>query len=361
MRVVIRVDASTDIGTGHVMRCLTLATALKNNQHDVTFICRELAGNLINHIKQCGFDVISLKKTENTSGSNNDASHANWLQVSWQDDANECNPSLSASDKIDWIIVDHYALDKKWESALKHHCSYMMAIDDLADREHVVEILLDQNLYSNMEQRYINLITEGCLSLTGPKYALLRKEFTTLLNRVKTRTQLNNILVFFGGVDAHNLTLKTITAIQQLKENININIIIGNTNPNKQTVLDACSRYENMQCHINVSCMAEFMLQADLAIGAGGTTTWERCYLGLPAIVFTIAQNQAAVNQAVAEQGACILAGDTNITEAGITAQLKYIIDSPKLLSEMSASALSIMQNHLGANSVAQTLETFRA
>ena len=105
--------------------------------------------------------------------------------------------------------------------------------------------------------------------------------------------------------------------------------------------------------------MAQLMLQADLAIGAGGTTTWERCYLGLPAIVITMAENQAAVNQAVTKHGACILAGDTSITVAEITARLKHIIDNPELISEISGSALSIMQNHLGADSVAQTLETY--
>jgi len=361
MRIIIRVDASTDIGTGHVIRCLTLATSLKKNQHEVTFICRDLSGNLISHIEQDGFDVITLTQADDASDNNDYVSHAGWLKVGWQTDADESSRSLSNVGDIDWIIIDHYALDKRWESELRHHSRFMMAIDDLADREHDVDILLDQNLYPDMEKRYAHLVTEVCLMLIGPQYTLLREEFTSLLADIEPRTQLKNLLVFFGGVDAQNLTMKTIDAIQQLDKNLNVTVIIGNTNPHKQALFDRCSKSENIQCFHNVTNMAQLMLKADLAIGAGGTTTWERCYLGLPAIVVTLAHNQAAVNRAVAEQGACILAGDTTVTENEIKTQLSGIIDNPEFIHEISVSALAIMQNHLGVKSVTRTMESFDA
>ena len=359
MRIYIRVDASTDIGTGHVVRCLTLATALKNKQHDVTFICRDLIGNLISHIELTGFNVLTLRQTANDFENDDDNSHANWLPVGWQQDAVDCKQSLSNVDSIDWIIVDHYSLDKKWESELSHLCNYMMAIDDLADREHNIDLLLDQNLYPDMDQRYSRFIADTCTTLIGPKYTLLREEFTNVRDRIKIRTQLNNVLIFFGGVDSQNMTLTTISAIAQI--DVKVDIIIGSTNPHQQSIVDACASFENMQCHVNVTRMAEFMLQADLAIGAGGTTTWERCYLGLPAVVLTLAQNQAAVNQAVANCGACIIAGDTTTTESEISTQINRIADKPHILTQMSESALSIMQDYQGTKSVVETLENIHA
>ena len=359
MRIYIRVDASTEIGTGHVVRCLTLATALKHKQHDVTFICRDLTGNLISHIELTGFNVLTLRQTAAYLEIDDTNSHASWLPVGWQQDADDCKQLLSNVNPIDWIIIDHYSLDKKWESELNHLCNHMMAIDDLADREHNIDLLLDQNLYSDMNQRYSSLVADDCTTLIGPKYTLLREEFTAVHDRVKARSQLKNILIFFGGVDNQNMTLTTISAISQI--DVNVDIIIGSTNPHKQSIIDACASFENMQCHVNVTRMAEFMLQADLAIGAGGTTTWERCYLGLPAVVLTLAKNQAAVNQAVANCGACIIAGDTTTTESEITAQIKHIADKPHILTQMSESALSIMRNYQGTKSVVETLENIHA
>ena len=91
MRIIIRVDASTDIGTGHVIRCLTLANALKKKSHDVTFICRNLKDHLITHIEQNGFDVIELTQSDNIINVDEDVPHASWLPVSWKNDADECS------------------------------------------------------------------------------------------------------------------------------------------------------------------------------------------------------------------------------------------------------------------------------
>jgi len=281
------------------------------------------------------------------------------LQVSWSIDAEECKHALNDIDAVDWLVVDHYALDRKWESNLTHLCRHIMIIDDLADREHIADILLDQNLYPNMDHRYSELVRKECLSLLGPSYTLLRKEFTKLRAKCSPRTKLNRILVCFGGVDAQNLTTRTIVALQQLDFDFHIDVIIGRTNSHRQKIQDACAQSKNIQWYINASNIAEFMLKADIAIGAGGTTTWERCFMGLPAIVFSVAENQINTNKTVSAQGACILANDKNDIRTEIITHIQSIIEHPNILSDMSKSAYDIMKNHKGTKYIVKKMEAF--
>ncbi|MBL0225443.1 MAG: UDP-2,4-diacetamido-2,4,6-trideoxy-beta-L-altropyranose hydrolase [Geobacteraceae bacterium] len=179
MMVCIRTDASDVIGSGHVMRCLTLADELRQRGADVIFICRILLGNLIGLIEDKGYSVVRLQQPETEYiAAAEDVAHAAWLGVSWEQDAvdtidafGEKHPKL--------LIIDNYALDSRWETKLRPYVEKIMVIDDLADRSHDCDLLLDQNLYQSIETRYDKLISESCKRLLGPKYALFRPEFVT--------------------------------------------------------------------------------------------------------------------------------------------------------------------------------------
>lgn len=342
------------------MRCLTLGKALSKAGFRVTFISRELEGNINHHIAQQGFNVIPLatcgSETEISSEEQHTAHHA-WLECSWQQDYAATRQALQNLPAADWLIVDHYALDEKWEQAISPACKHILVIDDLADRKHAAAVLLDQNLYPDARQRYRGFVPTDCTLLLGPEYALLRDEFSRIpQNTITIRTQINRVLVFFGGVDTSNETCKAIEAIGMLEKTVTTDVIIGASNPHKTDIEQHCQGILQCNCHHHVDNIAHFMTRADIAIGGGGTTTWERCYLGLPSITLTLADNQLTINETIADHGACIHAGDTTVTAAEITEHLNRLMHTPGRLETMSRAARSIMQGHIGAQGVAEIM-----
>ena len=153
MNFLIRADASLAIGSGHIMRCLTLARALKADGHGVHFVCRALNGHLADWIRAQGFACSLLESDTADSQPENPAPpvagappHAHWLPLPQEQDAADCAP-LIAAQRPDWIICDHYALDAVWQRAARAVCgSRLMVIDDLCDRAHDADLLLDQTL-----------------------------------------------------------------------------------------------------------------------------------------------------------------------------------------------------------------------
>ncbi len=305
MKFAIRTDSSTKIGSGHLMRCLTLAEELREKNQQVVFVCRELEGNLIHLIKQKGFEVFSLPFPSGDFEADPSVPHSKWLETSWQNDLEQTKEALKIFGEFDWLVVDHYALDCKWEAEIRDLTRKIMVIDDLADRKHDCDLLLDQNLYENMEVRYQGLVPDKCKLLLGPQYVLLRKEFKEARKNLRKRDgSIKRILIFFGGVDPTNETEKALKAIDELnKPEIVIDVVVGASNPNKQQIEKLCSERPNTNFYCQVQNMAELMNEADLAIGAGGTTTWERCYLGLPSIVVPIADNQVAIVEYAFKKG----------------------------------------------------------
>lgn len=198
MKVVFRTDSSVQIGSGHVMRCLTLAEQLREMGVEILFICRELIGNLNDLIVSKGFNLCPLPAPEKFDVVLDWNQHASWLEVPWEKDANETTDCLKKSiGHADWLIVDHYALDTIWERRLRLQAANIMVIDDLADRPHDCNMLLDQNLYTNSESRYQGLVTENCLKFFGPRYALLRKEFIAARRQLRKRNgTIRRILIF---------------------------------------------------------------------------------------------------------------------------------------------------------------------
>lgn len=310
MNVVIRVDAAVQIGTGHVMRCLTLAQALKRQGCHVYFICRLHEGHLVDTIKQQGFEVYLLELTKPSDLVDKTESpliHAEWLGATQTQDADVCRPFLAAI-QPDWLIVDHYAIDHVWQNALSDCYRRLMVIDDLNDRSHLADLLLNQNYGANYDD-YQGRVKSECKVLAGTRYALLRPEFA--ICRAKSlakrhKPQLNNLLITLGGADPDNITGQLLSFLKSasLNDDLRITIVMGASAVHlTKVVQEAKTLPWKTDVLVNINNMAEVMVEADLAIGAAGATTWERCCLGLPTIQLVIAFNQRRVAEQLAQAG----------------------------------------------------------
>ena len=361
MKIVVRADASLTMGSGHIMRCLTLADGLKQQGHDISFICREHDGHLADLIGQKGFAVQLLAKSE-TADFIKQHVHSEWLDASESDDFAECKPILQAL-KPDWLIIDHYAIGKNWEQQAKRLLPNLkiLAIDDLADRTHDCEILLDQN-FGRKNEDYQPLVPSDCQRLLGTRYTLLRDEFASWramsLNRRKSVQPPNNILVNLGGVDNDNVTLKILqslnTFVQQSTQAFNVTVVMGKTAPHIVRIQDF-AKQANFPCHVivNANNMAELMANADLAIGAAGSTTWERCCLGLPMVLIVLADNQQVIAKALADKNLVKVVTDIARLDEQLPRLLSEIADNYKKFSRQSAKLV----DGQGAKRVAHRIE----
>lgn len=355
MKIAFRVDASLQMGSGHVMRCLTLADALAAQGAQCHFISRELVGDLLTLIRQRGYAVDVLHappeptqevapENDNNNSSQRTAYEVR-LGISWKEDAEQ---SCAIVEKLqpDWLVVDHYALDQRWESALRPHCEKILVIDDLADRPHQCDLLLDQNL-GRQPQDYANLLPAQCNVLTGPQYALLRPEFAALRAYSLQRRQqpaLKHLMITMGGVDQPNATGQVLQALQEcpLPPDCRITVVMGLQAPwLEQVRAQAQDMHWPTEVLVNISDMAQRMADSDLAIGAAGSTSWERCCLGLPTLMVALADNQRLGAQALQEAQAALLIGDVN----DIAMKLPLAINasaSHYRLQEMSTATAAI-------------------
>jgi UDP-2,4-diacetamido-2,4,6-trideoxy-beta-L-altropyranose hydrolase len=317
--IVIRVDASVTIGSGHVVRCRTLARELRRRGAEVKFVCRRQLGDMIEVLAE-EFDVLELPhqplaSTESPEGNKLRGGdlYAAWLGCSQRDDAKDTLDNLDrfGVECPSWVIVDHYGLGAEWETEIREKLSgnkgiKLLAIDDLANRRHQVDYLVDQNIVSSAkESRYAELVPDNCPLLLGPKYALLSKEYSILHNITPNRNHLRRVLVYFGGSDSHKLNERALKALMtsELSE-IAIDIVIGIQTKEYQAVEELAKKGKNITLHTSLPSLAGLIVRADLAVGASGSTTWERSCLGLPSLVIAIADNQCDIAQALHDIGA---------------------------------------------------------
>lgn len=358
---VIRVDASVDIGSGHVMRCLALADVLRESGGNVRFVCRRHPGNLCDLIEAQGFAVTSLPLMGSIGSLSevvDERARRSRLGADWATDANQTIEALGTKKAIDWLIVDHYSIDSLWESKLRESVLNIMVIDDLGDRIHDCDLLLDQNYVSSFENRYDQLVPTDCRKLLGPRYALLRPEFFEARKSLRERdTTVRRMLVFFGGVDLTNETSKAIRALHKLgRTNVRVDVVLGKSSPNHDEIKRLCGNSINYHFYCQVSNMAELMLSADLAIGAGGATMWERCSLGLPTIVVSVAENQHRASEAIARAGGIVYLGEYRSVTVDILARaIEFVRATPYLLMSMSDTGLKLVDG-LGLRRVARRL-----
>lgn len=371
MLITFRVDASIQIGSGHVMRCLALADALKNEGANCTFICREHSGNMLALIQSKGHGVVALPiKEANTSLSSQHPrqEYLSWLDATSDEDAEQTITAIQSLTtdkpaKPAWLIVDHYALDRDWEEQLKPYCQKIMAIDDLADRQHDCDLLLDQT-FGRDERDYQVLVPEHCTILTGSYYALLRPEFAQWreysLQR-RQQPQLKQLLITLGGMDKNNVTGQVLTALanSQLPSNCHIIIVMGEHAPWLESIKAQAQQLPwSTEVKVNVTHMAKLMANSDLCIGAAGSTTWERMCLGLPAIVMSIAANQSASNKELTNLGCIIYLGESHsIGSSIIISALNDCVSDPEKLKNQSQINQKLITG-LGVNIVSTFILT---
>lgn len=306
--VAVRVDSSAKIGSGHLMRCLTLADQMRSDGADVHFVCRDLSGNLNHLVRAHGFVLHILPRHADDPAL---SGYAAWLTVPQATDAQETSAVFGAFISIATLVVDSYALDEAWEKKMRPLVGEIFVIDDLANRQHDCDILLDQNFYRGLEHRYDGLVPKSCRLLLGPRHILLRREFYVAKRSLRVRDgELHRILIFYGGSDETRETEKAIQALLLLKmSQVEADVVVGSGNMRQKQICRLCDKYDFLHFHIQVNNMAELMANADLCLGAGGTTTWERCFLGMPAIVTAVAENQFQVCEDCAEAGFIHYAG----------------------------------------------------
>lgn len=352
MRIAIRVDASSQIGTGHLMRCLTLADALKQRGVQVRFVSRQMPEHLRSMLVAKGHEFTVLKSSPSAAISDGLA-HAHWLGTSQYTDAQDSIQALS-NQTWDWLIVDHYALDIRWESALRQTAKNILVIDDIADRKHDCDVLLDQNFYADMNTRYTDKVPLHCQLLLGPRYALLRDEFRQLREQVKPRTgPIKRVLICFGGMDSDDYTGRAIDAFANIGiPDLCVDVVIGAQHPGQKQIESAC-REHGFMCHVQTSRMGELTAAADMAIGAGGSAAWERCCLGLPGIIFAVAENQQRASEALADRGAIFL-GQREMFVAELERAVKHLLE-PVHLHDMSVKAAKLVDGQ-GAVRLADAL-----
>jgi len=326
--IAIRTEASRTIGVGHAMRCLTLATALRERGAKVHFICREYDGNANDVIEARGFSVHRLPSPGNAA--RGPLAHPAWRGPDWHEEAAQTRGGIEALGvRPAWLVVDHYAIDDKVERELRSSVERIMVIDDVADRRHDCELLLDQNLVPQMQRRYGALVPPHCVQLLGPRYCLLQPVYAELRERTHRRAgAIRRLFVFFSGADVDNLTQLTIRAFLRLgRGDVELDVVITSAHPQAESIRAQAADHPNIHLHVDLPTLAPLMAKADLAIGAGGTTSWERACLGLPSLMITMADNQRPIAEALNERGVARWLGHKDqITETSLAAVLDEVL-----------------------------------
>lgn len=355
MNIAFRADISPTIGTGHFARCLTLAKTIKEKSGRVFFICRKPNSYVVNVLIEHGFELIELNE-KSRSSILLDLPHSSWLDVNQYDDAEETIRKISHI-SLDWLVVDHYALDYRWHEKLRSRVSKLMVIDDLADRKHDADILLDQNYYKNLSERYVNKVPAHCELLLGPRYALLRDEFKDLSFASKPkRNALKKILIFFGGVDKDNYTGSFLSFLceKDISE-FSFDVVVGLNHPKLAEVKTLCEHL-NANLHIQTTNMANLMASADLAVGASGASNWERCCVGLPSVILSVAKNQYEIAIGAHLLGVAVFCESASLNSLSpIWNNVIQLKKNPQALVQMSIKGLKLVDG-MGASRVVNVM-----
>jgi UDP-2,4-diacetamido-2,4,6-trideoxy-beta-L-altropyranose hydrolase len=326
MAIAFRADASDEIGNGHIMRCVTLANTLVERGEQCHFICRTLTGPARNAILEGGHGLHLLPQAEGQN--DRPMAHASWLDGGWQQDAEDSRRIASECAAV-WLVVDHYALDEQWEGRLRSSVARIAVIDDLADRHHDCDLLLDQNLHAEPILRYAGLVPDVAQKLLGPRYALLRKEFGS---GAIAKLEGTNVLVAFSGADPLHLTVMT---LQALDKHHDVTVVANSQNSDLEEIQRLCGA-ARWPLHVDANTMATLMQQAAMAVGAGGGMVWERAALGLPSIAVIVADNQRQQVQNVNATGMLMQLDGAKVKSSNLRAAIELLLDSVELRKSMS-------------------------
>jgi UDP-2,4-diacetamido-2,4,6-trideoxy-beta-L-altropyranose hydrolase len=283
---------------------------------------------------------------------------AAWLGYDWQTDAEQTGEVLARL-QPEWLITDHYALGQPWEIKLEPSLKRLMVIDDLADRNHCCDVLLDQNWFGiNTTHRYLNLVPHNCKCFLGPNYALLRPEYAKLRANLLPRDgMVRRILVFLGGSDLTNQTSKVLQALMHTSlKHLQVDVVIGQNHPDKKGIAVQVATRPGTTLHQALPSLAALMVRADLMIGAGGSTTWERFCLGLPSIVISVASNQTSTNTALMKAGYIDFLGVMNeVSVSCVTTAVQRSLANPEILKTQSCLSQELVKG-LGVQTICEKL-----
>jgi UDP-2,4-diacetamido-2,4,6-trideoxy-beta-L-altropyranose hydrolase len=338
VRVAFRADSSTAMGTGHLVRCLNLADSLTDKGVSTVFLCRDLFGNVAHQVRGRGHELVMLR--------------ADFTDA----EADALDTVAALPTEVEWLVVDNYALGQTWEARVRARARRIFVIDDLFDRHHDCDVLLDQNCGAR-EALYQDLVPPTCRLLLGPRYALLHRAFERLTNEgtLKTGT-LRTVIVFFGGSDPNNETAKALEALRIFGQPLTVDVIVGSANPHAPALRELVRALPQATLSVQVDDMPERLGRADLAIGAGGISALERCRAGLPCLTIAVAENQDAPSRALAECGASIYLGrSADVTSSSIAEALRVCSRSPGLLRHLSERAFSLVDGR-GTERVVEVL-----
>ncbi len=334
--VVVRADSSLILGAGHIMRCMTLAEEIRQFGARVIFVCRELPGSASLWLARKNWEVL-------------------WLpyhpEAPSHEPVQEFLDVLKNLDQVpDWLIVDHYNIDRQWESAVLDSVKQIMVIDDLANRPHHCDLLLDLTL-NRKYQDYENLIPAHCKPLLGTDFALLRRQFATArpsaLTNLQQTQKTKRILIGFGGTDNKNTAGLTLDALSNIEAEIDV--LVGSNSPNLSALRTCAKKKGSIHLHTDVDDVSTLMANASIALGAGGGTSWERCCMGLPSLLIQTADNQEFLVRALAQAGGARFIGTSeDLSVETLAEEVSYLIDNHTLREQMGKTA-ALLCDGLGA------------
>jgi UDP-2,4-diacetamido-2,4,6-trideoxy-beta-L-altropyranose hydrolase len=339
----IRADAGLAIGTGHVMRCLALAHAWRDSGGHAAFLMAKPPAVLRDRLLKESFQVIELSSEPGSVDDANSTVHR--------------ARSLAAS----WIVVDGYHFGTDYQARLKSAGHKILFLDDYGHAScYAADVVLNQNL-SACESFYADRNTSTQL-LLGTRYCLLRPEFLSWQNwNRKIVSRAHRILVTLGGTDPANLTGNVIRALALIGDSkIEAAVAIGGSNENLDSLRKIADETGlKINIYHDAPNMPDLMAWADVAVSAAGTTCWEMCFLGLPALLIAVAENQIPIARELSHAGGAIdlgEAGDVSVDD--LAAELKRLLESKARREQISLNCHTILDGK-GASRVVSVLRSF--
>lgn len=338
MHIAIRADASANMGTGHLRRCISLAHALDGLDCRISIVCRRLDDVAAKVLRDVAWDIFWLDQPQDPTDVEIDAScdppHSQWAGVTWSQDATETIGHLAGL-KPDWMVIDHYAFDARWHDQVRDQLGCrVLVIDDLADRSLSADALLDQNFAYDHRTRYANVLRGKPFQMFGPRYALLGPAYRKA-RRYAMHDTVRSIGIFMGGTDPGGISSLILNVCrEEAGFKGEIEVVSSSASAAVDELTKACMSAGNTRLTLDEPDLSDFFQRHDLHIGAGGGATWERCCIGPPTIAVPVASNQAGVVGALARIGALRLASMRN---CGVHLVLPGSATAPDLGTEMVA------------------------
>ena len=296
IRLLIRADASVQMGTGHIMRCLAIAQAVQHNGGIVHFAAATCPKVLSDRLMKEGFRIHTVSNTPDVFNTEED------LEVTLK---------IAQKLKPEWICVDGYQFGSAYQKVLKEAGYKVVFIDDFGHAEfYSADFVLNQNISAQFD--WYQRRSPQTQLLLGERYTLLRNEFMLWKRwRRSVQNTVRYILITLGGSDSDNITAWILEALQLVKiPSLHLTVVIGGSNPHHKSL--ECLAHKcihSIKLLKDVADMPQLIAEADLAIAAGGSTNWELALLGLPSLILTLAENQSAIAQTLHEKGIVISLG----------------------------------------------------